>query len=138
MGSAKLDLKSCSFALACSSIEDVDVCLAVDEEEAVLCGADGCGLGRVHDLHFTRLPPLPSTCVRSIYCPSVTFLNFFVWVYFCLRGRFPSLPRDFLHGCTIILQRFRIIVGDEDEQILIRDLSLRSLVPYQRATTSPQ
>ena len=33
---------------------------------------------------------------------------------------------------------YRIIVGDEDEQILIRDLSLRSLVPYQRDTTSPQ
>jgi hypothetical protein len=34
------------------------VCLAVDEKEAVLCGTDGGGLGRVHDLQLTGLPAL--------------------------------------------------------------------------------
>ena len=31
---------------------------------------------------------------------------------FCLRARFPSLSRDFLHHDPMILQRIRIIVGD--------------------------
>ena len=45
----------------------------------------------------------------------------FLWVqlkiillksFFCLRGRFPFLPWDFLYFITMILQRIRIIVGD--------------------------
>ena len=34
------------------------------------------------------------------------------YIFFCLRGRFPSLPRDFLLYFTMILQRIRIIAVD--------------------------
>ena len=44
--------------LARSRVEHVDVRLAVDQEEAVLGGGDGEGLGRVHDLNLARLPTL--------------------------------------------------------------------------------
>ena len=36
----------------------------------------------------------------------------FCRIFFCLKGKFLSLPWDFLHYDTIILQRIRIIVGD--------------------------
>ena len=34
------------------------------------------------------------------------------WIFFCLRGWFPSLLWYFLHYYTMILQRIRIITGD--------------------------
>ncbi len=43
---------------ACGGVENINVCLAVDEKEAVLCGTDGGRLGRVHDLQLTGLPAL--------------------------------------------------------------------------------
>lgn len=42
----------------CGRVEDINVSLAVDEEEAVRCGGDGGRLGRVHDLQVAGLPPL--------------------------------------------------------------------------------
>ena len=38
--------------LASIGVKHIDVGLAVDEEEAVLSGGDGQGLGRIHDLNF--------------------------------------------------------------------------------------
>ena len=43
-------------------------------------------------------------------------LVFYCYLFFCLRGRFPSLPWDFIHyystQYTMIMQRIRIIVGN--------------------------
>ena len=55
-----------------------------------------------HNMSLSSLTKRP--CLLSQY--------FFYISFFCLRGRFPSLPWDFLLYFTMILQRIRIIVVD--------------------------
>ena len=68
-----------------------------------------------------------------------TFLVFLFWDLFCLRGRFLSLPWDFLPYYTMILRRMRIVVGDADGTqafcFVIKRFSswYGSLSPYQPA-----
>ena len=50
---------------------------------------------------------------KSILTSSNTVYFLLFWsCLFCLRGRVPPLPWDFLHYFTMILQRIRIIVVD--------------------------